>query len=154
MPPTKVSLPSIRRKKESSIPEICEAMCDWFTDIRCTLKARSLKSMFEAQCKIICEQWLSQQEQELPEEIVFSNRSIRGKLKEHNVHLIKPNKNLKMKQANLEERSYEYLKNIWTTIKFFIDNFAIDNKRISNDLPSRWECLQKSVEFHWLWYLC
>ena len=63
-----------------SVPDVREAIYDWFIDIRSSLKARLLKSKFKARCKIFYEQWLSQQEKEVPEEkkIVFSNKWIRG----------------------------------------------------------------------------
>ena len=90
--------------------------------------------MFKAQCKIFYEQWLSQQEKEVPEEkkIVFSNKWIRGWMQEY-VSLRKPNKRFKIKQADREERIFKYLKNIWTVRKFFIDNFGVDPPIINGD---------------------
>ena len=87
-------------------------MYDWFIEIRCTLKARLLKSMFKEQCKIFYEQWLSQEEEEIPEEkkIVFSNKWIRGWVKEYNVSLMKPIKKFQIKQADREECIFEYIK--------------------------------------------
>ena len=91
--------------------------------------------MFKAQYKIFYEQWLSQQEKEVPEEkkIVFSNKWIRGWMQEYNVSLRKPNKRFQIKQADREERIFEYLKNIWTVRKFFIDNFGVDPPIINGD---------------------
>ena len=75
-PPTKVKFRQAVRGSKKSVPEVCETMYNWFIDIRSSLKARLPKSMFKAQCKIFYEQWLSQQEKEVPEEkkIVFSNK--------------------------------------------------------------------------------
>ena len=91
--------------------------------------------MFKVQCKVFYEQWLSQQEKEVPEEkkIVFSNKWIRGWMQEYNVSLRKPNKRFQIKQADREERIFEYLKNIWTVRKFFIDNFGVDPPIINED---------------------
>ena len=110
-------------------------MYDWFIDIRSSLKARLPKSMFNAQCKIFYEQWLLQQEKEFPEEkkIVYSNKQIRRWIQEYNVGLRKPNKRFQIKQADREKRIFEYLKNIWTVRKFFIDNFEIDPPIINED---------------------
>ena len=110
-------------------------MYDWFIDIRSSLKARLPKSMFKAQCKIFYEQWLLQQEKEFPEEkkIVYSNKQIRRWIQEYNVGLRKPNKRFQIKQADREKRIFEYLKNIWTVRKFFIDNFEIDPPIINED---------------------
>ena len=110
-------------------------MYDWFIDIRSSLKARLPKSMFKAQCKIFHKQWLLQQEKEVPEEkkIVFSNKWIRGWMQEYNVSLLKPNKRFQIKQAHRKERIFEYLENIWTVKKFFIDNFGLDLPIINGD---------------------
>ena len=80
-PPTKVKFHQAGRGRKRFVPQVREALYDWFIDICSSLKARLSKSMFKAQCKIFYEQWLSQQEQEVPEEkkIEFSNKWIRGK---------------------------------------------------------------------------
>ena len=36
------------------------------------------------------------------------------------------NKRFQIKQADREERVFEYLKNIWTVWKLFLDNFGVD----------------------------
>jgi len=120
-PPIKVRFRQSGGGRKKSVPEVREAMYEWFIDIRSSLKARLPKSMFKAQCKIVYEQWLSQQEEEIPEEkkIVFSNKWIRGWMHEYNVSLRKPNKRFQIKQADREERIFEYIKNIWTVRKFF-----------------------------------
>ena len=43
------------------------------------------------------------------------------------------NKRFQIKQADREERIFEYLKNIWTEQKFFIDNFGVDPPIINGD---------------------
>ena len=67
-PPTKVKFCQAGGGRKKPIPDTCEAMHDWFIDIRSSLKARLQKSMFKAQHIIIYEQWLSQQEKGVPEE--------------------------------------------------------------------------------------
>ena len=47
-------------------------------------------------------------------------------MKEYGVSLRHPNKRFQIKQADREERVFEYLKNIWTVRKFFLDNFEAD----------------------------
>ena len=54
-------------------------------------------------------------------------------MQEYNVGLRKPNKRFQIKQADREKRIFEYLKNIWTVQKFFIDNFEIDPPIINGD---------------------
>ena len=47
-------------------------------------------------------------------------------MREYGVSLRHPNKRFQIKQADREERVFEYLKNIWTVRKFFLDNFGVD----------------------------
>ena len=98
-----------------------EALFDWFIDVRSSLKARLPKKMFKTQCKVFYEQWLAQQPVGIREEkhIVFSNSRIRHWMKEYSVSLNHLNKRFQIKQADREERVFEYLKNIWTVRKFF-----------------------------------
>ena len=110
-PPTKIKFRQAGGRK-TSVPEVRDTMYDWFIDIRSSLKGRLPKSMFKVQCNIFYEQWLLQQEKEVPEEkkIVFSNKWIRGRMQEYNVSLRKPNKRFQIKQAEREERIFQYLK--------------------------------------------
>ena len=96
--------------------------------MRSSLKARLPRKMFKTQCKVFYEQWLSQQPVGIREEkrIVFSNSWIRNWMKEYGVSLRHPNKRFQIKQVDREERVFEYLKNIWTVLKFFLDNFGVD----------------------------
>ena len=52
---------------------------------------------------------------------------------EYKVSLRKPNKRFQIKQSDREERVYEYIKNVWTVRKFFLDNFSIDPPVINGD---------------------
>ena len=54
-------------------------------------------------------------------------------MQEYNVSIRKPNKRSQIKEADCEERIFEYLKNIWTVRKFFIDNFGVDPPIINGD---------------------
>ena len=54
-------------------------------------------------------------------------------MKEYGVSLRHPNKRFQIKQADREERVFEYLKNIWTVRKFFLDNFGVDSPIINGD---------------------
>ena len=57
-PPTKVMFRQAGGGGKKYLPEVREAMYDWFMDICFGLKARLPKSMFKAQCKIFYEQCL------------------------------------------------------------------------------------------------
>jgi len=54
-------------------------------------------------------------------------------MREYNVSLRKPNKRFQIKQEDRKERIFEYIKNVWTVRKFFIDNFAVDPPIINGD---------------------
>ena len=91
--------------------------------------------MFKTQCQVFYDKWLTQQPEEIPVEkrIVFSNRWIKNWMREYGVSLRHPNKRFQIKQADREERVFEYLKNIWTVRKFFLDNFGVDPPVINGD---------------------
>ena len=91
--------------------------------------------MFKTQCQVFYDKWLAQQPEEIPVEkrIVFSNRWIKNWMREYGVSLRHPNKRFQIKQADREERVFEYLKNIWTVRKFFLDNFGVDPPVINGD---------------------
>ena len=112
--------------RKTTIPDVRDALFDWFIDIRGTLKARLPRKMFKTQCKIFYEQWFAQQSKEVPEDkkIVFSNRWIRNWMSEYGVSLRHPNKRFQINQTDREERVADYLKNIWTVRKFFLDNYG------------------------------
>ena len=120
-----------------------EALLDWFIDIRSTLKARLPRKMFKTQCQVFYE---------IPVEkrIVFSNRWIKNWMREYEVSLRHPNKRFQIKQADREERVFEYLKNIWTVRKFFLDNFGVDPPLINGDqmpLHGNESSSQKTLNF-------
>ena len=66
-------------------------------------------------------------------EIVFSNRWIKNWMKVYGLSLHHPNKRFQIKQSEREEGVYEYLKNVWTVRKFFIDNYGVDPPIINGD---------------------
>ena len=54
-------------------------------------------------------------------------------MQDYNVSLRKPNKRYQIKQEDRKERIYEYIKNVWTVRKNFIDNFSVDPLIINGD---------------------
>ena len=114
--------------RKVTIPNVHEALFEWFVDVRGTLKARLPQKMFKAQCKILYDQWLAQQPSKIRDDkkIFFSNRWIKNWMKEYGESLCHPNKHFQIKQSDREERVYEYLKNVRTVRKFIIDNYGVD----------------------------
>ena len=54
--------------RKVTIPNVREALFEWFVDVRGTLKARRPWKMFNAQCKILYDQWLEQKPSEIPDD--------------------------------------------------------------------------------------
>ena len=99
------------------------------------MKARLRRSLFKAQAKFFYDNWWSQQSDEVKKQppLAFSKKWIKGWMTEYKVSLRKPNKCFQIKQSDREERVYEYIKNVWTVRKFFLDNFSIDPPVINGD---------------------
>ena len=119
-------------------------------DVRGTLKSRLPQKMFQVQCKILYDQWLAQQPSEIPDDkkIVFSNRWIKNWINECGVTLHHPNKRFQIKESDREERIYEYLQNVWTVRKFFIDSYGVDPPVINGHqmpLPRNESSTQKTL---------
>ena len=71
-------------------------------------------------------------------------------MSECGVSLRHPNKRFQIKQADREERVADYLKNIWTVRKFFLDNYGVDPPIINgNQMPlhRNESASQKSLNF-------
>ena len=115
-------------ERKLTIPDVRQVLFEWFIDIRGALKVRLPRKMFTTQCKFFNEHWLAQQPEEVPEDkkITFSNRWIHNWTREYGVSLRHPNKSFQIIQADREERILEYLKNIWTVRKYFIENFGVE----------------------------
>ena len=149
-PPTKSKFRNPSGGKKVTAPEVREPLYDWFIDTRGSLKARLPRSLFKAQAKFFYDNWWSQQSDEVKKQppLVFSNKWIKGWMIEYKVNLRKPNKRFQIKQSDREERAHEYIKNVWTVRKFFLDNFSIDPPVINGDqmpLHRNESALQKTL---------
>ena len=71
-------------------------------------------------------------------------------MKVYGLSLHHPNKRFQIKQSEREEGVYEYLKNVWTVRKFFIDNYGVDLPIINGDqmpLHRNQSSTQKTLNF-------
>ena len=131
---SKYRQPGAGRKRVA--PEVRQALYDWFINIRGALHARLPLSLFKAQANQFFEEWFAQQSEEVKAEqttLVFSNRWLKGWMREFGVSLKTPNKRFQIKQADRVERICEYIKNIWMVRKYYIDNFNVDPPIINGD---------------------
>ena len=126
--------PSQKRFRESregrkwKAPQVREAMFEWFINVRGVLKGRLAIRMFRSECHQVYDEWLKQQPEPVPEQdkLKFSKQWIQDWVKEYNVSLRKPNKKYAIKKEDRIIRIKDYLKNIWTVRKHFIDKYGVD----------------------------
>ena len=121
--------------RKCKAPEVRQAMFEWFVNVRGTLKGRLPIKMFRSKCLTVYEEWLKQQPELIPEneQLKFGKNWIRGWMDEYNVSLRKPNKKFAIKKEDRKIRIKDYLKNIWTVRKYFIDKYGIDPPVINGD---------------------
>ena len=61
--------------RKVTIPDVRQALFEWFIDVRSSLKGRFPMKMFKMQCHMLYDQWSAQQPEEIPEEKkLFSRR--------------------------------------------------------------------------------
>ena len=121
--------------RKVTYPEVRIRLFEWFIDIRGSLKGRLPRLLFKSQATIFYDEWLSQQDQPVPESErpVFSNNWISGWMREHRVSLRKPNKRYQIKYDDRVERIQEYILNIWRVRKYFWDNFNVEIPIVNGD---------------------
>ena len=121
--------------RKCKAPAVREAMFEWFINVRGSLKGRLPKKMFRAKCEQVYTDWLEQQPEPIPEEeqLKFSDHWIQDWMQEYNVSLRKPNKRYAIKQEDRITRIKDYLQNVWTVRKYFLDTYGIDPPIINGD---------------------
>ena len=121
--------------RKCKAPEVREAMFEWFINVRGVLKGRLPKKMFRTKCQQVYSEWLKQQPEPIPEEeqLKFSKHWIQDWMKEYNVSLRKPNKRFAIKNEDRIIRIKDYLQNIWTVRKYFLDTYGVDPPIINGD---------------------
>ena len=91
--------------------------------------------MFRSKCHQVYDEWLKQQPEPVPEQdqLNISKHWIQNWMKEYNVSPRKPNKKYAIKKEDRIIRIKDYLKNIWTVRKYFIDKYGVDPPVINGD---------------------
>ena len=133
--------PSKKRFRESGgrrkckAPEVREAVFEWFINVRGVLKGRLPIKMFRSKCQQVYDEWLKQQPEPVPEQdqLKFGKHWIQDRMKEYSVSLRKPNKKYAIKKEDRIIRIKDYLKNIWTVRKYFIDKYGVEPSVINGD---------------------
>ena len=103
--------------------------------VRGALKGRLPIKLFRTKCQQVYSEWLKQQPKTIPEEeqLKFSKHWIRDWMEEYKVSLRKPNKRFEIKKEDRVIRIMDYLQNIWTVRKYFLDKYSIDPPIINGD---------------------
>ena len=91
--------------------------------------------LFVAKANEFYNTWLSQQDDEGPEEkrLKFSKQWIKGWMKEYGVSLRKPNKRFAISRAERKIRIIEFLKNVWRVRYWFRSKFGREIPIINGD---------------------
>ena len=114
-----------RKPKE---PEVRDAVFEWFLDVRGALKGRLPLMIFLRKCRGFYQNWLEQQAEDIPknDRLKFGRHWVRDWCKEYSVSLRKPNKRFAIGKEDRIERIEDYIKNVWTIRKYFIDTYGVD----------------------------
>ena len=110
-------------------------MFEWFINLRGALKGRLPIKMFRTKFQQVYSEWLQQQPKTIPEEeqLKFSKHWIRDWMVEYNVSLRKPNKWFAIQKEDRVIKIKDYLQNIRTVRKYFLDKYGIDSLIINGD---------------------
>ena len=131
-PPKKSSGAVAGRKVKT--PEVRVALFHWFVDVRESLKGRLPRRLFKLKAQQLYADWLFQNPVLENEKLKFSNKWIKlWENEEYGVSLKRPNKRYSIKREDLLIRLRDYLQNVWTVRRFFIEKYGVDPPRINGD---------------------
>lgn len=119
--------------RKSKSPEVREALFSWFIDVRESLKGRLPRRMFKLKANALYEEWLRDNPTPESERLKFGNQWIKMWQNEYGISLRKPNKRYSIKKEDLVERLQDYLKNVWTIRRYFIEKYGVDPPIINGD---------------------
>ena len=115
-------------------------MFEWFINVRGVLKGRLPIKIFRSKYQQVYNEWLKQQPEPVREQdqLKFSKHWIQDWMKEYKVSLRKPNKKYAIKKEDRIIRIKDYLKNIWTVRKYFINKYGVGSPVFNGDqMPLR-----------------
>ena len=114
-------------------PEVKEALFNWFIYVLESLKGRLPRRLFKLKANQLYGDWLMNNPTPEKEMLKFGNHWIKDWENEYGISLRKPNKRFSISKEDLVERLEDYLKNIWTIRKFFLDKYNVDPPIINGD---------------------
>ena len=130
--------------------EVRQALFTWFVDVREPLKGRLPRTMFKLKANELHDEWLRENPTPESERLKFGNQWIKMWGKEYGISLRKPNKRYSIKKKDLIERLQDYLKNVWSIWRYFIEKYGVDLPIINGDqmpLHRNESSAQKTLNF-------
>ena len=119
--------------RKVNAPEVRVALFHWFVDVRESLKGRLPRRLFKLKAQQLYADWLVQNPVPENEKLKFSNKWIKLWENEYGVSLKRPNKRYSIKREDLLIRLRDYLQNVWTVGRFFIERYVVDLPIINGD---------------------
>ena len=107
-------------------PEVRVALFHWFVDVRESLKGRLPRRWFKLKAQQLYVDWLVQNHAPENEKLTFSNKWIKLWENDYEVSLKRPNKRYSIIGEDLLIRLRDYLQNVWTVRRFFIEKYGVD----------------------------
>ena len=130
--------------------EVRVALFNWFVDVRESLKGRLPRRLFKLKAQQLYGDWLVQKALPDDQRLKFTNKWIKQWENEYSLSLKKPNKHFSIKKEDLLTRLQDYLQNIWTVRRYFIQKYGIDPPIINGDqmpLHRNESSQQKTITF-------
>ena len=114
-------------------PEVRVALFHWFVDVRESLKGRLPRRLFKLKARQLYAEWLIQNPIPEKDQLKFSNKWIKSWENQYGVSLRRPNKPYSIKREDLLIRLQDYLHNVWTVRRFFMEKYGVDPPIINGD---------------------
>ena len=93
--------------------------------------------LFRLKANALYKEWLRDNPTPKSEKLRFGNQWIKMWQKEHGFSLWKPNKRHSIKKEDLVERLQDYLKNVWSICRYFIEKCGVEPPINGDQIPLR-----------------
>ena len=130
--------------------EVRAALFNWLVDVRESLKGRLPRRLFKLKAQQLYGDWLVQNPTTEDQRLKLTNKWIKQWENEYGLSLKKPNKRFSIKKEDLLIRLQDYLQNIWTVRRYFIQKYGINPPIINGDqmpLHRNESSQQKTITF-------
>ena len=119
--------------RKVKVQEVRVALFNWFVDVRKSLKRRLPRPLFKLKAQQLYGDWVVQNPTPEDQRLKFTNKWIKQWENECGLSLKKTSKRFSIKKEDLLIRLKDYLQNIWTICRSFIQKYGIDPHIINGD---------------------